>query len=179
MTDLRNRPVQEVWQPVQGYEGLYEVSDQGRVRSLDRTIRTSRGAYRLKGKLLKPRKGSGGYMLVSFYDVSRRAHKRVHVLVLETFLGDRPSSQHDACHNDGNPGNNALCNLRWDTRKENHRDLVRHGTAWFLDPIKLEAQRERCRQNSLRRWRSVIPPNAGPSRPNPLMHEPFRSAVAQ
>lgn len=168
----------EVWQPIRGYEGLYEVSDQGRVRSLDRTVKNSRGVYRLKGKPLKPRKGSGGYLLVTLYAVSRRDHKRVHVLVLETFRGDRPSPRHDACHNDGNPGNNALANLRWDTRKENHRDLVRHGTAWFLDPEKLEAQRERCRQANYRRWGSVDPSHPGPARPDSKMHEPLRGAIA-
>ena len=159
--------MQEVWQPIKGYEGLYEVSDQGRVRSLNRTIKNSRGTYRLKGKTLSPRKGSGGYCLVTLYDVSRRSHQRVHVLVLETFRGARPSPKHDACHNDGNPANNALANLRWDTRKANHRDLVKHGTAWFLDPIKLEAQRERCRQANYRRWGSVHPSHPGPAGANP------------
>jgi len=143
----------ELWRPVVGYEGLYEVSNMGRVRSLDRTIKNSRGLYKLKGKLMKPRQGSGGYFLVSFYDVGRITHKRVHVLVLETFIGNRPSPQHDACHNDGNPANNSLNNLRWDSRKENIKDLVKHGTAWFLDPAKLEAQRERCRETNYKRWR--------------------------
>ena len=145
----------EVWKPVVGYEGLYEVSDQGRVRSLDRTIKSAKGFYNLNGKLLKPRKGSGGYYLVSFYNSGNCSHKRIHVVVLEAFAGNRPSPQHDACHNDGDPANNALVNLRWDTRKENHKDLVRHGTAWFLDPIKLEAQRERCRKTQHKRWRQA------------------------
>jgi len=168
--------VQEVWQPVQGYEGLYEVSDQGQVRSLDRAIKNSKGTYRLKGKLLRPRKGSGDYMLVTLYDVTRRAHKRVHVLVLETFKGDRPSPRHDACHNNGDPSDNALRNLRWDTRKENHRDLVKHGTAWFLDPEKLEAQRERCRQTNYRRWGSIRPHHLGATGPDSRMHESASSS---
>lgn len=137
----------EYWKPVVGYEGLYEVSNQGRARSLARCVHTKTGVRQWKGRVLKPRIGSGGYALVSLYDRERVLHVRVHVLVLETFVGPRPAKNYDCCHNDGNVTNNALNNLRWDTRKENHADLVRHGTAWFLDPLKLEAQRDRCRAN--------------------------------
>jgi len=137
----------EYWRPVKDYEGLYEVSNLGSVRSMDRSIHTKTGVRHWQGKLLKPRIGSGGYALVSLYHAGRVIHPRIHVLVLETFVGPRPAPDYDCCHNDGNAANNSLCNLRWDTRRENHADLVRHGTAWFCDPAKVEAQRERCRAN--------------------------------
>lgn len=58
-----------------------------------------------------------------------RARRRyIHRLVLEVFVGPCPEGM-VACHNDGNPRNNALSNLRWDTREANMRDRDRHGTS--------------------------------------------------
>ena len=68
--------MQEVWLPVVGYEGLYEVSDQGRVRSLDRTVAHNLGAQafrRIKGRTLSPGRASNGYLTVM---LSRDGKKR-------------------------------------------------------------------------------------------------------
>ena len=127
----------EEWHPVKGLEDCYEVSDHGRIRSLDRHMPLRDGALRFyRGKIMTPRFGSGGYALVSLYGRDGIRHVRVHVLVLETFVGPRPSRQHDGCHEDGNPANNALSNLRWDTIDENLRDVVRHGRAWWQQRTK-------------------------------------------
>jgi hypothetical protein len=117
----------EAWRPVVGHEGAYEVSDLGRVRSLDRTITHTNGARtRLKGKLLKPYLSEDNYYRTS---LSSHTAVRVHTLVLEAFVGPRPPGM-VACHNDGNGGNNHVSNLRWDTYGANNHDLVRHGTHW-------------------------------------------------
>jgi hypothetical protein len=113
------------WRPVVGYEGFYEVSSDGRVRSLDRVIIDALGrTRRLKGQLLTPvpNQKRGGYYYVSIGPVSRR----VNVLVLEAFRGPRPEGT-VGCHNDGYETNNVTFNLRWDSHSANQYDIVRHG----------------------------------------------------
>ena len=122
----------ERWLPVLGFEGMYEVSDHGRVRSLDRVVYAGRGRTRLQnGRIVALNTHVGGYRLAHLYKDNARTAKLVHRLVLESFGGDRPDGT-EVCHNDGNPGNNALSNLRWDTHTENVRDTYRHGTAFPL-----------------------------------------------
>lgn len=118
----------EQWRPVVGYEGDYEVSNKGRVRSLDRTVVHNSGrTQRRKGRLLATILVLG-YPRVNLTTPARGARAaRIHVLVLEAFVGLRPDGMH-GCHNDGDPTNNALSNLRWGTRSENMLDKRKHGT---------------------------------------------------
>lgn len=135
MTDLRNRPVQEVWQPVSGYEGLYEVSNQGRVRSLDRTIKTSSGPRFFKGQILVPAKsGPKGYLMVRLSWPNRKK-AYIHALVAEAFHGLRPSGM-DCRHLDDDHLNNCANNLAWGTRKENMADARRNGKLAIGDRCK-------------------------------------------
>lgn len=120
----------EEWREINGFEGFYEVSSEGRVRSLDRTITNSKGvAVRLKGKYLSP-SIAGDYLTLLLCREGFQKAKKVHLLVLETFVGPRPgpSDYWHGCHNDGNVRNNALSNLRWDTRLGNVKDTITHGT---------------------------------------------------
>lgn len=113
------------WRPVDGYVGAYEVSNDGRVRSLDRRATNGRS---LNGKVLAQAiRAKDGYHQVSLTFGGHQRSHLVHVLVLEAFVGKRPEGL-DACHNDGNPSNNTVGNLRWDTRSSNVRDQVTHGT---------------------------------------------------
>ncbi len=113
--------VGEQWQPVDGHPH-YEVSDQGRVRSLDRKIR-SRGGFRLKrGCLLKPGRTKSGHLTVA---IGRGNSMFVHRLVLFAFRGPPPEG-HESLHGDGDPSNNNLWNLRWGTRSENLIDRYEH-----------------------------------------------------
>jgi len=120
----------EVWRSVPEYEGLYEVSDLGRVRSLDRTRLDKHGrAFTLRGVLKKAplRKGSLYRMVVLSRDGKPKA-KLVHRLVLSAFVGPCPDGM-EGCHNNGDPGDNTLSNLRWDTRSANMQDKHKHGTS--------------------------------------------------
>ena len=118
----------EQWKPVNGYEGIYEVSSHGRVRSLDRVVTYSDGRVRRhKGKILSAPLSRDGYPAVNLHTQGKLKKRYVHSLIAETFIGPRPEGM-EVCHNDGNPTNNHVDNLRYGTRSENMLDRVRHGT---------------------------------------------------
>ena len=118
---------QERWLSIPGYEGIYEVSDHGRVRGLDREInRGASGKLRIHGQILKPQP-LRRYRAVRLKVHGRKRVALIHRLVLEAFVGPCPEGM-EACHWDGDPTNNRVENLRWDTRSANARDRVRHGT---------------------------------------------------
>jgi hypothetical protein len=108
----------EEWRPVVGWERYYRVSNMGRVYSLHQT-----------GRLCIGMPMAGGYRCVKVRDKERRGHVLIHCMVLEAFVGPRPTETHEGCHNDGNPRNCRIDNLRWDTPKGNQADKVAHGTS--------------------------------------------------
>ncbi|WP_429499400.1 NUMOD4 domain-containing protein [Robbsia andropogonis] len=123
----------ENWRAVVGYEGFYEVSDLGRVRSIDRVVSTfSARAGRIallrrRGVILRQSLNRSGYLTVSLSKGGVAATTPIAKLVCESFYGARSSSL-QACHNDGVRTNNRLLNLRWDTPVSNQADRVSHGT---------------------------------------------------
>lgn len=116
----------ERWMPVLGFEGFYEVSDMGRIRSLRRTTKQGdRG-----GGMLKPYQQPNGYLTVvlTATALGKRSTRYVHHVVLEAFVGPRPDGM-DGCHDpDRDRRNCHLANLRWDTRGGNLADKLAHGT---------------------------------------------------
>lgn len=111
-----------------GWEGLYDVSDLGRVKSLERRVRTKgNGTRLLRERILKLSVTRDGYAIVKLCRDGRARSMTVHSLVLIAFIGPRPTGL-EACHRDGNKVSNALSNLRWDTKKANELDAVRLGT---------------------------------------------------
>ena len=118
----------ERWKPVTGHEGIYEVSNHGRVRSVDRTVTRSDGqVHRRKGKLLRTPLNQRGYQVVNLCIQGKCQIRTVHSLIAETFIGTRPEGM-EVCHNDGIKTNNRVDNLRYGTSSENMLDNVRHGT---------------------------------------------------
>jgi len=118
--------MEEVWKAVPGYEGLYEVSNRGQVRSLDREVLYSNGYKRIhKGKTLKP-KHDYGYPRVMLQGHGKKVTVSVHILVLTSFV--RPRKPHEETrHLNGVRHDNRLENLAWGTPKENGADRVAHG----------------------------------------------------
>lgn len=114
----------EQWAPIPDAPG-YEVSDLGRVRGIDRVVHYRDGrTFRYQGQLLRPAINPvSGYPHVRLKGRSRN----VHTLVLEAFVGPRPSGM-ECRHLNGVPGDNRLSNLRWGTSSENNQDQVAHGT---------------------------------------------------
>jgi hypothetical protein len=120
----------ERWVPVAGFEGAYEVSDLGRVRSLDRVIvvpgRCGRPCEKhIRGRILKSAATGRGYLKVFLGQGNGRY---VHTLVAEAFHGQRPEGM-EVCHGPGGMTDNRAVNLSWGTAEKNHGpDQVRDGT---------------------------------------------------
>ena len=113
------------WRPIKGFEGLYEVSDQGGVRSLDRVVKDKSGkrTRTFRGRELKDICANTGYHLVSLHKNNERITRRqVHTIVAETFLTSGMGDGMVVDHIDGIRSNNALTNLRWVTHTENNRN---------------------------------------------------------
>lgn len=119
----------EEWRDIPGYEGRYQVSNLGRVRSLDRRVPCCCGATRLmRGRVLKPASSKRDPHL-SVVLGHGAAGSLVHKLVALAFLGACPVGQ-EVRHLDGNPQNNRADNLAYGTRTENILDVYHVGKAW-------------------------------------------------
>lgn len=106
---------EEIWRPVKGYEGLYEVSSYGRVRSLDKYDSMNRF---YEGRILKLFADRLGYLSVVLYSNSKRKHYLVHRLVAEAFIPN-PDNLPQVNHIDENPSNDNVDNLEWCNAKYN------------------------------------------------------------
>jgi hypothetical protein len=123
-----------IWLPVAGYEGSYEVSSRGQVRSVDRTILQSTGVpVTFKGRILKAHPNEDGYLKVVLSRKSRCTTTSVHVLVCTAFHGPKPTWADCVRHLDGRQSNNTPDNVVWGTRSENMQDKARHGTNYWLN----------------------------------------------
>lgn len=117
----------ERWLPVVGYEGLYEVSDAGGIRSIDRMKPHRWGGESLvAGRDLAHFPDKDGYRKVTLHRAGRMTQHRLHRLVLLAFVGECPAGE-QALHSDDTPGNNALANLSWGTPKRNMEARDAHG----------------------------------------------------
>jgi len=105
-----------MWKPVVGYEGLYEVSDTGQVRSLPRNGTVS------YSRILRPN-NVRGYLQVALQKNGKRKDFKVHRLVADAFIPN-PERKRTVNHIDGNKGNNRVENLEWATDSENQLHSV-------------------------------------------------------
>lgn len=162
----------EQWKPIPGYEGLYEISDMGRVLSVRRQ------------QLLKPSAGNDGYLKLKL----RGKNQRVHRLVLLAFVGPCPEGMATR-HLNGRRGDNRLANLEWADHATNIRDKRRHadpaahppthcpqGHEWTEDntynAVRPDGHRERhCRKCRRDRWRER---NGKTGRVNATRYNPER-----
>lgn len=147
-------PESEIWKDVVGYEGFYQVSNNGCVQSIDRKIATRRGGTKyLAGRILKPflnRTNSTANLAVALSKDAVVKTKSVHVLVLEAFVGPRPNGM-EGCHfPDPSHLNNRLDNLRWGTYEENRADMVLQGTAhlWGKEETKFNSESTKGEKNN-------------------------------
>lgn len=106
--------MKEVWKDVPGYEGLYQVSNLGRVKSLPK-----KGGWS-QAKILRPRYDRNGYNRVGLYKNGKSNEAKVHRLVATVFLGKAPEGKTTINHKDGNHSNNCVDNLEWASQLENN-----------------------------------------------------------
>jgi hypothetical protein len=106
----------ENWKPISGFEGLYEISDQGNLKSLRRN------------RLMRPSVVNDvGHLQARLSKMGTVRYAYVHRLVLEAFVGQCPPGM-QCRHLNGDPSDNRLENLRWGTPSEDNYDRIRHGT---------------------------------------------------
>jgi NUMOD4 motif-containing protein len=127
-------PEQEMWRPIPGYEGRYEASTEGRVRSLGFYVSMNHASGKLvrfwkAGRVFRPTPVSSGHLHVTLVDDHGVQSKHsVHRLVLLAHIGPPPPNKPFGLHQDDNPANNRLTNLYWGDRPDNSFDSVRNGT---------------------------------------------------
>ena len=109
----------EIWQNIAGYEGLYQVSNLGRIKSLDRYVHYRDTRKRLiKGEYKKGTINKKGYLKVTLYKDGKGNTREIQRIVAETFI-DNPLNKEQVNHIDGNKQNNKADNLEWCTPREN------------------------------------------------------------
>lgn len=113
-----NNMKKEIWKDVVGYEGLYQVSNRGQIRSLDKKVRNRYGAQIKRGKILKNQIGKRGYMVILLYKENKPKAITIHRLVCTAF-NKNTENKPQVNHKDGNRFNNNSYNLEWVTQQEN------------------------------------------------------------
>lgn len=108
----------EIWKNIQGYEGLYQVSNLGRVKSLEKQRDNGKGIYFTKEKILKLNNDKN-YLGVCLFKNNKRKPFKVHRLVAEAFIPN-PDNLPQVNHKDENKQNNRADNLEWCTQKYNN-----------------------------------------------------------
>ena len=156
----------EVFIYAKGYEGYYEVSNFGRVRSVSRNIMYKDGrVYYYEGQEIKPHNDQRGYPMVGFKLNGRNKSIRVHRLVAETFIEKPFSSEKlEVNHIDGVKTNNRVDNLEWVTSSENTRKGYEIG---LFDKAKASASRRMKRQHFNNKVTSVYEKETGQTKVYP------------
>ena len=127
----------ETWRSVVGYEGLYKVSNRGRVKSITRLVKRKKETQRVPGKIMALGLHTGGYLIVNLSKDGRRSYPFVHRLVAEVFIRN-PKNKPQVNHKDANKQNNSTVNLEWVTQEENTKHAVEAGL--YSDPFSAAPQ---------------------------------------
>lgn len=159
--------MKEIWKPIKGYKNVYEVSNLGRVRSVDRYLEQeswngSKYSHTYKGKVLKQFKSKEGYMKVTLSYKYKLVPKTVHKLVAEAFL-DNPNNYPVINHINGNKLDNSVNNLEWCTYEHNNKEAFRLGLnkPTWKGKIGIECPNSKkinqydLEDNFIRRWDSM------------------------
>lgn len=107
----------EIWKDIPGYEGHYQASNLGNIKSLKQKSE----------RIIKPAPDMEGRLKLSLYQNGTKEHFKVYTLVALTFIGERPEG-YDVCHIDGDFSNNNLSNIKYDTKSQNRVDMYRYGS---------------------------------------------------
>ena len=123
----------EEWRAIPGYEGFYEVSNLGRVKSLQRVIERSNGRlHTIKDKIRSLPISGNGYLAIVLYKLGHEKTWHVHTLVALAFIGPQPAES-EVRHGPGGRLDNSVENLSYGTYSEQYLDKLRDGTALLGD----------------------------------------------
>lgn len=118
----------EEWRAIPGYEGYYEVSNFGQIRSLDHERVAFKSSYVMKGRILKQSKGNSGYFQVNLSKLGKQKIVMVHRIVAKVFVkNDNPDKKIAVNHKDGIKTNNFAENLEWITYSDNQKHAYKNG----------------------------------------------------
>jgi hypothetical protein len=140
----------ERWKPVTGF-GIYEISDHGNIRSIDRLSRNWVGEFPVKGTMLRQQHNNRGYRYVRLWKDGSQVKKYVHRLVAEEFIPN-PNNLPQINHLDNNPDNNHVSNLEWCTHEQNMKWSEAQGRAVWS---------EKAKQNARKGWERMWVPVVG------------------
>lgn len=138
---------EEIWKDIVGYEGLYQVSNLGRVKSLSRKMSNGKGTYISKEKILKGNQDRYGYLFVNLCKQSKRKIFRIHTLVAITFLNFNTKDKLVVDHINNIRSDNRLENLQIITNRENCSKDKKKGTSKYIGV---------SWQTKEKRWRAAI-----------------------
>lgn len=138
----------EIWKPINGYNGDYEVSNMGRVKSIKRN------------KMLKPMKKRSGYYAVGLYKDAIRKYVSLHRVVAFAFLGDPPEGKDQINHKDGDKSNNCVNNLEWCNQSENLAHSFRiglrdHNMERLIETNRRPVKQYDMKNNLIQEWDSM------------------------
>jgi hypothetical protein len=120
--------MEEQWKDIPGYEGFYQASTSGRIRSIDRCVVQRNDSTQLKkGKILSPSINRTGYSFCALSKNNILKGFPLHKLISITFLGDTPFNYREINHIDGVKTNNHIDNLEWTTRSKNINHAIKLG----------------------------------------------------
>lgn len=145
----------EIWKDIKGYEGLYQISNLGRIKSSDRELCNSRGVYVRQGRVLKNGKNQYGYFQVSLYKDGKRVNKQVHKLIAIAFIPNT-NNYKIINHIDGNRQNNNINNLEWCTQKHNVKEAYRLG---LVHKKYKPVNQYDLKNNFIKTWESIVEVN--------------------
>ena len=134
-----------IWTDIRGYEGLYQVSDDGKIRSCDRYVLSKGGSYRIsKGREIKQYQDKDGYMQVGLHKDGKQRTLQVHRLVAEAFI---PNTDNKPCidHINAVRNDNRASNLRWLTISENNSTEIAKNRK-SISALKREDNKVKIRQ---------------------------------
>lgn len=112
--------MKEQWKPIYGYKGFYEISNYGRVRSLERKALGPSGLFTVHGKILKPDTIKHGYKRIQLFKHGKYKRQMVHRLVMRAFVGPVPRGK-EVNHKNGITSKNSITNLCYMTRAQNNK----------------------------------------------------------
>lgn len=148
---------EEIWKDIEGYEGIYQISNTGKVKSLPKEWWTGRHYIKTPTKILKPSLDRKGYLKITLCKNTHHVTYRLHRLLATAFI-PKVENKNFINHVDGNKINNNLSNLEWVTSKENNK----HAQDTGLNPARYsQKQKEACKQTGLKNRKNIQMPELG------------------